>query len=108
MILSNVSDQPGQRKTRNFASLRFSGSRARDASENPVRSGIVQRRPLGVRLRLVDVAARLRLHRAGPGAAVRRAPPAMRLFLRPSRGARKAQPSAPARPPPPLPPPPTP
>src|SRR5260370_33355078 len=41
-----------------FASFRGSGSRARDASENPLRSGIVQRRPVGVRLRLADVAAR--------------------------------------------------
>src|SRR3982075_4512400 len=39
-----------------FASLCRSDSRARDASENPVRSGIVQRRPVGVRLRLPDVA----------------------------------------------------
>src|ERR1700716_1001061 len=39
-----------------FASMRPSGSRARYVSENPVRSGIVQRRPVGVRLRLPDVA----------------------------------------------------
>src|SRR5439155_15336720 len=77
-----------------FASLRGSASRARDASEYPVRSGIVQRRPLGVRLWLANVAAGLRVHRAGPGAADRRAPRALRLFVRSSRDAGKARPRA--------------
>src|SRR5882724_1455894 len=37
-----------------FVSRRGSDSRARDASENPLRNSIIQRRPLGVRLRLAD------------------------------------------------------
>src|SRR6266849_8223134 len=75
-----------------FASLCGSDSRARDVSENPLRSGIVRYRPVGVRLRLADVAAGLRLHRAGPGAADRRAPRALRLFVRSPRHPGKARP----------------
>src|SRR3981081_1827607 len=63
-----------------FQTLSNSARRAGDASQNPLRSGIVQRRPLGVRLRFADVAAGLRLYRAGPGAADRRASRALRLF----------------------------
>src|ERR1700754_289078 len=54
---------------------------SRNVSQNRVRSGIVPGRPLGVRLWLADVAAGLRIHREGPGAADRRAPRAMRLFV---------------------------
>src|SRR5471030_2829147 len=60
---------------------------ALNASENPVRIGTVPRRPIprrpvGVRLRFADVAAGLRVHRRGAGAADRRAPRALRLFIR--------------------------
>src|SRR5260370_33748320 len=68
-----------------FASFRGSASRARDASENPLRSGIVQRRPVGVRLRLADVAAGLWGHWAGAGPAGRRGSRALRRFLLPTR-----------------------
>ena len=56
------------------------------------------RRPLGVRLRLADVAARFSLRRAGRGAAHRGASGALRLFLRPSRDARAARSGARPRP----------
>src|SRR5260370_7619457 len=82
-----------------FASLRGSASRARDASQYPVRSGNVQRRPLGVRLWLADLAAPLRVYRTSPGAADRRAPRALRLFVRSSRAAGKT-PAPPLLPPP--------
>src|SRR5258707_15107866 len=62
-----------------FASLCGSDSRARDVSENPLRSGIVRYRPVGVRLRLADVAARLSPPSAGPRRGGARAPPALRL-----------------------------
>ena len=57
-----------------------------------------QRRSLGVRLRLADVAAGLRVHRARPARLVGLAPRAVRLFLRPSRHAGKAGPGARPRP----------
>src|SRR4029453_8517067 len=60
----------------------------------PQRYGILDRRPLGVRLRLPDVAPGLRIHRTGAGTADRRTPRALRLFLRPSRHAGKARPGA--------------
>src|ERR1700722_19494384 len=81
---------------------------AANASENPVRSGIVperliqrrpiQRRPVGVRLRFADVATGLRLHRTGAGAADRRAPRALRLLIRPSRNTGEARSGARPRP----------
>ena len=53
---------------------------------------------LGLRLRIADVAAGLRLPRAAPRPAGRRPPRAMRLFLRASRHAGEARPGARARP----------
>ena len=55
------------------------------------------RRPLGVRLRLADLAAGLRLSRKPARAADRRAPGAMRVLARPSRHAGAAGPRARAR-----------
>ena len=53
--------------------------------------------PLGVRLWLADVAAGIRLRRAGTGPSDRRPPRAVRLFLRPSRHAGEAGPGPRAR-----------
>src|SRR6478736_323591 len=57
----------------------------------PPRNGILDRRPLGVRLRLADVASGLRIRRAGRSAADRRTSRTLRLFLRPSRHAGKTR-----------------
>src|SRR5262249_46040678 len=56
------------------------------------------RRPLGVRLWLADVAAGLSVCRAGRGATRRRASGALRLFFRPPRDAGAARPRARPRP----------
>src|ERR1041385_5794876 len=74
-----------------------SASRARHARQkiSPARR---QRRALGVRLWLADVAARVLIYRAGAGAGDRRASRAVRLFVRPPRHAGKARACARARP----------
>src|SRR6266404_4039587 len=51
---------------------------APDVRDDPARFGILDRRPLGVRLRLADMAAGLRIPRTGAGAADRRTPRALR------------------------------
>ena len=70
--------------------------------DRPVRHGprsrTCHRRPLGVRLWLADVAARLRFPRARRGPPDRRPPGAVRLFVRSPRHARAARPRARSRP----------
>ena len=118
MILSNVSEYRPRQKLLNL--LRFplliavlvwtrflyanrsplqhaSRKRLCRCPQLPCRFGILQRRPLGVRLWLADVAAGLRIRRTGAGPADRRAPRALRLFLCPSRHPGKARPRARAR-----------